>query len=1189
MGVKPVKLFALLVLAGFLALFSQQDRGTLTGTVTDPANARIVGVRVTIANTATNAIYETATNSAGQFTMPNLPIGPYRVTFETQGFRTLVRDGINLSVAQVLRIDGQLQIGATVESIQVTAEAPILQTDTPEVGTSLGSQRVIDMPLGFSGGRSVEQFAFKLTPGVGGNNWESRINGSPAFSKEVVLDGASATIYIGGQFGESQPSMEALEEFRIQTSGMSAEFGRTAGGVFNFAMKSGTNQVHGSAVGQIHNEWMDANTFANNFYGRSRRMDRRHNYAFSGGGPIFIPKFYDGRNKTFFYVAYERYKEAYGGGGSPDVTAPLDEWWNGDLSRYLTNEQIGTDALGRPVFRGAIYNPATTRTVNGQIVRDPFPNNQIPQAMISQVSQNLGSIFTSHYSPTVTDSTGQIALNNNSFFPVSNQAGFTQDQFSVKVDHNFSQAHHVNASYSWIDRPRNLLDQGGVWDFNESDGGPLSRLRLQHVQTWYGRTAWDWIVSPSLLNHFQLGFNRQRNPSTSVHTGENGVAALGLSGLTRDYNYPEIDFGTNDRVDLETLGYQSNDILAGQNWNFINTVSWIKGNHSIRMGVDWRLTDFRTRDAKGPAEINFKPDQTGLPGFNQTGNGFASMLLGDVASSSVYIDTPTGSRYVNLALFFQDDFRVSRTLTLNMGLRWDYQPLPTEQHNRYPNWNPNVIDPMWGLPGAFEFASAEQRNFGENQKTNFAPRFGFAWQAMDKLAIRGAYGIFYHGRNPNGWSANPWGSKFGYNSVNQVNDPGGGGSNFNWSNAYPGVVVPPTKDPSLAAGPNGVWGPASWDPDSGRVGYTQQWNLNIQRELGSSMVFDIGYVGSKTTGSQANELRRINQLDPKYLSIGDPLNAWVTSQAELPAEIVAAGGIYPYGDSGYGMSAWQALSPFPHLMGWNEIKSAFTPLGFGTYHALQLQFNKRFSGGLQFLSNYTFSKTIDNLNSAFGDTWGQNNGRPLNYYNLSLDKSVSDSDRTHVIKTAVTYDLPLGRGRTFGTDMHRALNFAIGGWTLQYIGSYSSGEPMGFGGTGVSTGNFATQRASLVSANGGDFALDWDRSNFDMSSISTPGTAAHKYFNTSLLRNPGRFELGNTAYRYSQLRMPWYLNSDFSLQKNFFPVERVKVQFRMECLNLLNQHRFSTVETNVANPLFGQVTGVSDDRRQVQFGIRADW
>jgi hypothetical protein len=1189
------KRFAIALLAMLLAsasLWAQQDRGTFTGEVRDATGAVIPNVRVTVTNVNTNASYETRTGQAGQYTVPNLPIGDYRIRFEADGFKATIREGLTLNVAQVARIDANMQIGSAAESIEVTAEAPLLQTETPEVGTSLDNRTVIDLPLGFSGGRYAENFAFQLTPGVAGNNWESRINGSPAFAKEVVLDGASATVYIGGHMGESSPSMEALEEFRIQTSGMSAEFGRTGGGIFNFVMKSGTNDFHGSAMGQIHNEWMDANTFANNFYDRPRRLDRRHNYAFSGGGPVYIPKLYDGRDKTFFYVAYERYKEAYGGGGSPTITYPLTDWWNGDLSRYLTNEQIGTDALGRPILRGAIYDPATTRTVNGTVVRDPFPNNQIPTNRFSSVSRRLGDIFKQHYTPSVTDASGQIALINNAFFPVSNQAGFTQDQLSIKGDHHISTAHKLSGSFVWVDRPRNLLDQGGVWDFNDPQGGPLSRLRLQHVQTWYGRASHDWVITPTLLNHLQLGFNRQRNPSTSVHTGENGAEILGIQGLTAGYNYPQIGLGTNDRVNFPTIGYQANDVLAGQNYQIINTLSLIKGRHSIRAGIDWRRSYMRSRDVRGPGEFNFSSEVTGLPGFNQTGHGFASMLLGRASSGSVYIDTPTGSRYLSMALFLQDDFKVSSNLTLNLGLRWDYQPLPVEHYNRYPNWNANLIDPRWGLPGAMEYANEDRRNFADSEWNDFAPRLGLAWQMSSNTALRAGYGIFYHGRNPNGWSGNPWGNKIGYQSINQVNAQTVGAAayegSFNWDQGYPGQVQTISPDPSLASPPTNAWGPVSWDPDGGRVGYTQQWNVNIQRELPGNLVFDIGYVGSKSTSTQANELRQLNQLHPDHLVLGDILTTWVNDDASIPAAAKARGARYPYGNLGEWIPIWQTLTPFPHLIYWSNIYSAYSPLGFGTYHSGQVQLNKRFSHGLQFLSNYTFSKSIDNLNSAFGDTWGMNSGRPMDYYNLSLDKAVSAHDRTHWIKIGASYDLPFGRGRAFGDDAHWLSQFALGGWTLQYIGNYSSGEPIGFGGTGTAAGNFQTQRAVLV-GQGGDFDLDWNSSSFDMSRISTAGTTAHKYFDTSLLRNPGRFERGNTAYRYSQLRMPWYMSENFALQKNFVPKEGMRIQFRAEALNGFNRHRFSSVETNAANPLFGQITGVSDDRRQFQFGIRADW
>ncbi len=1185
-----LKIGGLLVLA--LAMgWAQQDRGTFTGTVTDPSGSVVAAVMVRIQNVDTNAVYETRTNEVGQYRVPNLPVGTYKITFEVSGFKAMVRDGLTLEVAQVARIDAQLQLGGTTETISVTAETPLLQTETPEVGTVLNSRTVIDLPLGFSGGRYAENFAYKLTPGVAGNNWESRINGAPSFSKEVVLDGASATIYIGGHLGESSPSMEALEEFKVQTSGMSAEFGRTGGGIFNFVMKSGTNSLHGSAMGQIHNEWADANTFANNFYGRPKFRDRRHNYAFSGGGPVWLPKMYNGKDKTFFYAAFERYKESFGGGGSPTVTLPLPEWWDGDLSRYLTTQVIGRDALGRDVLRGAIYDPRTTSFEGGRMVRNVFDNNIIPRDRLSRVSRNLAEIMKKHYLPQVKDASGQFALLNNSFFPVSNRAGFLQNQFSVKGDHYVSRAHKLAGSFVYVDRPRNLLDQGGAWDFNDPFGGPLSRARLQHVRSWYGRAAYDWTITPTLLNHFNVSYNRQRNPSTSRHLAEPGGQILGIQGIVQNSNYPEVNIQGGDRVNFPMLGYQANDFGAGQGYGYIDTLSWIKSRHSLRFGVDLRRNYLSWRNNAGPGRFNFGQDVTGLPGFNQTGHPFASMLLGEVNSASVNVDTPTTSEFLNLALFVQDDFKVTPKLTLNLGIRWDYQPQQTERYDRLHNFNPNLIDPQTGLPGAVEFAGTGagrtgKRNFYPNQYTDFSPRIGLAYQVTSKLVTRAGYGMFYHGRNPNGWSGVPWGAKYGFQLINTVNQPTPNTAAFNWDNGYPGVVKDVPRDPSLA---NYTWGPVSWDPDAGRVGNTQQWNINFQYELPFNMVFDIGYVGSKSTGTQANELKQMLQLRPEVLVLGDVLGQLVNSQQAIPAAAAALGARYPFKTPGTSVPIQQTLQPFPQVPYWSAIYSWDVPLGFGTYNSLQVQLNKRFSRGLQFVSNYTFSKSIDNLNSAFGDTWGMNSGRPMDYYNLRLDKSVSPYDRTHWVKIGASYDLPFGRGRQLGGNVHRGVDFALGGWTVQYIGNYSSGEPLGTGGTGTPNANFSTQRALVVNPDGRSLQAGFQASSFDMGRISTAATAQHKYIDTSLLRDPPRYTRGTAPYRISQLRGFPFRSDDFALQKNFKPIEAMRVQFRAEFLNLFNRHRFSGINSNAASPLFGQVTSVSDDRRQIQFGVRADW
>src|SRR5688572_30573775 len=315
------------------SVWGQLNRGSITGTIIDSSGAAVPGANVSAKHEAINAVTETKTNEAGQYNFPNLPTGIYSITVQSPNFKKSERKAIELGVSQVQRVDMSLEVGSVAETITVSAEVSRVQTDSPEVGTSLNNDQLKDLPLSIAGARLVENFAYAVTPGVSGNSWTSNINGSTSFSKETLLDGATVTTYLSGHFGESSVSMEALQEFRIQTSGMSAEYGRAQAGVFNYVMKSGTNDIHGSAYGMLRNEALNANTFANNARGVRRPPDRHHNYAFSFGAPIIIPKVYNGRDKTFFYSSYEKYQQRIGGFAAPNVTHPLPDFLNGDFSR----------------------------------------------------------------------------------------------------------------------------------------------------------------------------------------------------------------------------------------------------------------------------------------------------------------------------------------------------------------------------------------------------------------------------------------------------------------------------------------------------------------------------------------------------------------------------------------------------------------------------------------------------------------------------------------------------------------------------------------------------------------------------------------------------------------------------------------------------------------------------------------
>ncbi|MBI4893397.1 MAG: TonB-dependent receptor [Acidobacteria bacterium] len=1177
-----------------IPVFSQQDRATISGTVTDPSGAAVPGVQIVVRNTATNATYELVANAAGIYTLPNLPVGPYKLQFAANGFRTLVRDGMVLSVAQVAVIDVRLQLGSVSESVEVTAETPALQTSSPEVGALLDQKHVTDLPLSFSGSRSPESFAYSLVPGVQGNSWESRINGSPSFLKEVLLDGASVSTYLAGDFSQSKPSPEAVEEFRVQTSGLSAEYSGTGGGVFNFVMKSGTNQFHGSSLALFRNESMDANSFANNFYGRPRQRDRRNDWAVSGGGPVIIPKVYNGRDKTFFYVTYEKYSETNLGLGNPSRTVPLPDFWKGDFRRLLTNEVVGTDALGRNIIRGSIYDPATTRTVDGKMVRDTFPGNIIPASMISPVSAKLGEIMNKYYPPQVKQADGQYALVRNSFSPAFNQAFQYNHQFSVKVDENVSSRHKFAGVYSYVQRPRLLADNNGngLWTDLAPNGGPLSSSENNPFTSNMGRLSYDFMASARMLNHLLLSVNRSASHHIGAHIDEGGAGMLGIQGVQQDGPWPVVLLGGNDRVNFSSIGYGAQSLQFGTSYGISDTLTYLVGRHSLKFGFEMRRNNFNTFKNETPAgTFNFSADVTGLLSNSYVGNSMASMLLGLVTSANGLQGTPTGAQFKSMGAFVNDTFKVNNRLTLTLGMRWDYQPVMTEMHDRLYTFCTTCVDPYSNQPGALEYAGTGEgrngkRGFVDNSYKGFGPRIGFAYQASPKLVFRGGYGIFFPPRAANDWAGVPYGSLMGFAITNRVSSPGKTRAAFNWNNGYPGVERPVGLDPSMA---DWSWGPVYWDPNGGKLPYTQQWNANVQFQLPNRLVADLGYIGSKSTALLANQLSQINQLSPKVLVLGSDLqDIWVNSNADIPLAAKALGARYPFAEGTETISLQQTLQPYPQLPDWQSVLAYNAPLGFATYHSMQVSLTKNYSHGLTWLANYTFSKTITNMDTALY-TW-VNAGRPADYYNLSLEKSIASYDQTHVVKAALSYELPFGKGKRFGANLPRALDFLAGGWVIQYIGNYANGMPLSFPGRDTTNYNAAANRAVMMNPSGASLSAGFDSARFDMGSISTPGSQSNRYVNTSLMRDPKQFERGNASYSTAQIRGFGQLNEDIGIQKNVRIFERFRFQLRAELLDALNRHRLSGIDTSPSSPLFGQVVGVDPNQfRTVQVGMRLDW
>ena len=1030
---------AIFCMTGTIALlFGQGSRGTLTGTVSDPTGATIPTAKVQARHVATNQTTTTETTAAGQFTLPNLAPGIYEISFSANGFRKLVRQEIELKAAESLRVDAQLELGSQTEAISVTAELPRVQTETPDVGTTLSSKELLDLPLNFGGARVPETFAFKITPGVSGTSSETHVNGSVTASKEIIVDGVSASTNRAGSYHENSVSVEAVQEFKVQTSGLSAEYGRMQAGVFNFVLRSGQNDWHGSAYGALRNEALNANSFANNARGLARQQDRRQNWAAGIGGPVRIPKLYDGRNRTFFYTVYERYRERNFGLTAPTRTAPIPAFYEGDFSRLLGPNTGQTDGLGRSVTRGAIYDPATFRQLpNGRWVGDMFPGNRIPVSRFSSVSKNLNEIAKRHYLPTVTDATGQIALVANMPAPTSTNPILDMHQFSVKGDQVITDKHKVAASYIYTERPRITYDAtASLFDPNDRTGGPLSRALDQNITSNLGRVNYDWMVSPRILYNFVGFINRFANPFGSPQSGINGAAAIGLKGTTIA-GYPTVGWGGGPFVTLANPASRAAADAMSTVWGGLNTVSFSQGRHFMKAGFDFRsyISNQRTLAA---ANINFNPRGTAIPNEpfsgNQTGYAFASYLLGIVDNASINEAITVGFRRKYYAAFFQDDFRVSKTVTLNLGLRWELQPPMYEVNDQLASWNPNVRDPQSGLPGAYEFAGKcpecrGSRTFGKTFYSGFAPRIGFAWQPARRWAIRGGYGIMYSaegvGLSHLARAYNfPWVGTWALGADNV--SPWRG--IFNWDEGIPqDRFIPPTRNPSWGATNQ----PSMFDPNYGMNPYTQQWNFNIQRQLGSKTLIDVGYLGNKATRLAAGRLAAINQLPPSVLSqYGTRLTNPVTNAAQA-----AANGIpYPY--PGFRGTVASALRQFPQVIGNSLVNNYGAPLGFMNHHSLQITVNRQFAKGFTVYGNYVWAKTLNNVDSAAEN----DNSGPLDYYNLRLEKSLAGYDVPHMVKAYLNYELPFGKGKRFGSSANRLTNTLIGGWNVAVIGRASCRE-----------------------------------------------------------------------------------------------------------------------------------------------------
>lgn len=1167
--------FLLLGSLGTGLLWSQGERGSLSGTVTDPTGAVVPGAKVTARNVATGVEVSTETTEAGVYRLLYLSPGTYRISVSAPGFRTAVRENVALRVAQSLTVDFVLEVGELTEEVTVTGAPPLLETGTAEIGRYVTRDELDTWPIAVGDGRrQMLQFVFTALPGTAGGVWEGTISGGQLFSHEILIDGISVGRFDiqGGSTSEFSPSVEAVNEFKLQTGVIGAQYSGGQTAVANFATRSGTNELHGSAYYYVQNDALRANSWSNNAAGIRRTPYKQHNLGVAAGGPVWLGRLYDGRNKTFFFANFE-YTRVRNFTSLGFSTLPTKDMKQGNFARLLdpnftgnanSGKVIGTDALGRPVVFGAIYDPLTSRQVGGKWVRDPFPGNVIPKDRWSPVSQKILELAP------IDDPLFDTMLNN-----IPNLAGccpvFGEKHITLRGDHYLSSSHRLAVTFYRNFRARNN-SPSGRW--GKPPGTPTSVWQWQETPGTMGRVAYDWTISPTVLTHFAAGYNRFGNLNQSVYVDQDWPQKIGLKNVPGTH-FPKLWFSSGATYQGRGIG-ASNGLgsnLAGGSYNgstiITNDTTVIRGAHSIKLGFEHRRYYYNVRP-RGSESGNFyfSPAQTALPGFTtQTGHAFASFLLGAVSSASRSVVTSYfGHRWRTVGFYVMDDWKVTRKLTLNLGLRWDIVGGLFEVGNRMANFDPKRPNPKAGnRPGALVWVDElGRRSFQNIYPWMLAPKFGFAYAVTDKLVVRGGYGI-----NNTTPVSNDWGFAGGY----------GFNSSINLSSAtvplrfaeepvywlhdrfpdFQGVL--PNKDPSIQ---NGA-GVNYYAPDSNRLGYVQAWSFGFQYALPQRFVLDVNYIGNKGTRLEAEGFDAMNNLPYTFLQLGQLLTDPWSPATGIPEP-------FP----GFSGTVLQALRPYPQYTG---ISQQFANCGTSLYNSLQVQVTRHFSEGLGILAAYTWSKWLSLTASALDGV------TPVDVFNRKLDRTINSYGYPHYFKLTWIYELPFGANKP--VRLRGIWDQLFGGWVVSAIHHVRSGTPLSISVGGLVSNPLGAVYPDLVL--GQKIVINPD------APINFRGVAGGvAYLNKDAFALPpvhpgGRNVIqrpGTLGRILPNVRGPHYTGEDISIEKKWRMGENRTFELRGVFLNPFNRHGRGNPVTDLSSPFFGQITGPQVGPRNIELSAR---
>jgi carboxypeptidase family protein len=1212
----------MLALAWALPTFGQSDRGAITGTVRDQNGGVVPKAKVTATNIGTGETRKTTTGDEGSFTLSELKAASYRLTVEATGFKTALIDGVQLGVQIVRRADVTLEAGAVTENVTVTSEAPVLQIDSPAQQLNVTERQVRELPLvvsAESGGRSPLAFIFLdssvTTNGAtsnGTNATNFRINGSQGLGQDILIDGAGTRRGENGTFfSEVAPGPNAFQEFTINSSNYSAEFGNSSGGVINFTIKSGGNEFHGEGYLFLINEAFNSNIALNRLTDLPRPRDRQKDFGGSIGGPVRLPKKvfgplgYDGRNRTFFFFNYGGYRTNQS--ESVDVSVPTARMRNGDFSELLTDPKV-LQFFGGPVH---IYDP---RRDAGQ--RAAFEGNIIDPLAIDPVGRNFINLFPL---PNQTGPLGSTVFHN---YRASSNSMAETNYYVTKITQVLTSSQQLNFSSTYRTLPST---KGGFPRFPE----PFVAQGVwdQTFRSYYFRLQHDYAITPRLLNHVNLGWNRTDVQNFNFGRGAGRATALGLApGTTQDLGQPLIGFpGYGDPVtSVDPRAYQTGgstffDNRVGDNTaEFSDNVTYTSGRHTFKFGGNVRRqqlnVDFHF-DIGG--NFNFRGNQTANTSDANQGWPIASLLTGRPEFSFNSLQTIAPSfEYLFASGFVQDDIKVTSKLTLNLGVRYDFDRPRNERHDRYRGFDPDAANPAaGGRPGAIVGAvgqgglQAVNRGLINPDRSDVGPRFGFAYAINNKTVVRGGFGLYYA---PLFYNANGQDGLIGY-APGQVNINDALNSSITLSN-YPKLPLANPNDQYVGQlDRNDI---DLYDKNY-KLGRTAQYDLSVQRELPFNIALSLSYIGTKGTRLRSG-FNPPNALPIEALKLGFTLldkqlvdvttsdRAYAASVGfPLPANPDA---VYPGFNNAGGIlrgKVAQALKPFPQ---YGPINNRLESQGQSWYNALKIDLQRRFSHGFQVGSSYTFSKLITN---AAEDLYG---GSPLtgvlqNPVDRRSLRSLSPNDVKHSLVVNYIFELPFGKDKRF-LNRGRLLDRFAGGFQISAIQRYRSGTPLTPTILGVQrefldlVGIGGNLRPNLT---GQPFFLQ--RSTQD-ASYRASGGVNYQFINPGAFVRPKSFRgttaeigspeyrayyadplafLGNAAPTYDNLRTSPFYGEDLSILKKTRITEKTSLEIRGEFFNIFNRGRFSAPDTNLDNPgNFGLQARFSDifQPRRIQLGAR---